>query len=78
MHTQRLSFGSLKSFVHILILGLLILCITSCARVQTAQSWTPCRHPLIDPSSQHGVYRALLSYQEEVDTCNAINGVLSE
>lgn len=53
---------------------LLVLCMTSCAAVPSALSWTPCQHPLIDPSTDHGVYKALLSYQQEIDTCNALNG----
>jgi hypothetical protein len=71
---RRLSFDYVPLWLCFLIGILPILSITSCAAVGSAPSWTPCQHPLIDPSTDHGVYRAILSYQREVDDCNALNG----
>lgn len=71
---QRLSFVYGLFWLRLLTAVLLTLCITSCAAVQTAQSPVQCQHPLIDPSSDHGVYRALLAYEQEIDQCNALNG----
>ena len=67
--------GSGRHWLLCLMLALLMPSITSCASVEGASSWTPCQHPPIDPSTQHGVYRSLLAYQKEVDRCNAVNGL---
>jgi hypothetical protein len=60
------------------LLVLTLLSTTSCASVGTAVAWTPCVHPEIDPSTDQGVQRGLLAYQEEIDTCNAMNGTSTE
>lgn len=70
----RLSYVFGLFCLRFLIVALIVLSITSCAAVPTAQSPVQCQHPLIDPSTDHGVYRALLSYQREIDQCNALNG----
>jgi hypothetical protein len=52
----------------------LMLSVTACAPVQTAPDFSPCQHPLIDPSTQGGLSQGLLAYVQEVDACNARNG----
>ena len=58
-----------------LIVLFLIASLTACAPVQTVPEFSPCRHPLIDPTSNGGLSRAVSSYVQEVDSCNARNGV---
>jgi hypothetical protein len=70
----HLSYAYGKFLLRLLTALLLVLCMTSCAAVPTALSPVQCQHPLIDPSTDHGVYRALLSYEQEIDNCNALNG----
>ena len=52
----------------------LMLSVTACAPAPDASLFSPCQHPLIDPSTQGGTSKALLSYIEELDSCNARNG----
>ena len=58
--------------------GLMCLCLllslTACAPVQTAPEFSPCQHPLIDPTSNGGLSLAVSAYIQEVDSCNARNG----
>lgn len=70
-----LNFAYASFILRCLIVLLIVASMTSCARVDGVRSWTPCQHPLIDPSTQQGVERGLLSYMREVDQCNALNGV---
>lgn len=72
---QLLNFASVKRGALLLLIGPLLLSLTSCASVETAPLWTPCKHPQIDPRTDQGVAQGLLSYQREIDTCNALNGV---
>ncbi|CAX63168.1 Rz-like spanin [Pseudomonas phage phikF77] len=32
-----------------------------------------CEHPLIDPTTQAGLIRAVAAYQDALDLCNALN-----
>jgi hypothetical protein len=62
--------------------GLLSLSLMGCASPSDAlpalQVWSPCNRPLVDVSTDAGVYRALADYDAEVVACNARNGIQTE
>lgn len=58
----------------------LVLFVTGCAQQVSVQRPEPvqCKHPRINPSTNAGMARAVLSYQEALDTCAAWNGYPQE
>ena len=54
----------------------LLLSLTACASTSPApQEPVPCVHPVVDPSTKGGLYRALAAYYAALELCNSINGV---
>lgn len=61
------------------VLGLLLLCliqsVQGCAARSIVRSeFIRCEHPLVDASTQGGLYKGLLDYYDAVELCNTLNG----
>lgn len=59
-----------------LLLGLpLALSLTACASGSVVPQPAKCEHPVVDVSTDQGLWTALLDYHTAVETCNSLNGV---
>lgn len=48
--------------------------LTGCVNVPPAPDAMPCRHPLIDPTTNAGLADAVAAYWSAVEECNRQNG----
>lgn len=58
------------------ILSYLLMLLSGCARQPVVTEASPCRHPIIDPSTNSGLAQAVVDYAGAIDECNLLNGFL--
>lgn len=58
--------------------GVLLVCLlmllSGCARQPVVTEASPCRHPIIDPSTNSDLAQAVVEYAGAIDECNSLNG----
>lgn len=59
-----------------LLLGVpLLLSLTACASPSVAPEPVKCQHPVVDVTTDGGLWKGLLDYHTAIETCNSLNGV---
>lgn len=58
------------------ILSYLLMLLSGCAKQPVVIEASPCRHPIIDPSTNSGLAQAVVDYVGAIDECNLLNGFL--